>query len=99
MVCAQHRAVVVQFAREVKVRLSVVATMAPSERRYCALLRSHPGLLHMATPMWFSSWPDDALTAVATAELSFAELTPASPSGATTFRFGTFVLCVDRVKS
>ncbi len=48
--------------------------MSPSAKRYCALLRSHADLVHLATPLWFDAWPDSALAVIAAHELAAEKL-------------------------
>jgi hypothetical protein len=58
-------AAVLQFTREVKFRVHVVSTMAPSAHRCSRILSTIPDLVQLATPMYFHPWPPQALEAVA----------------------------------
>ncbi len=92
-----------QFTREVRFRLTVVASMTPSSKRYCSLLRSHGDLVHLATPMWFDPWPDSALAVIASHELAterlvFPEGTLYSQEESSPEVLGTYLGCVDGCK-
>jgi len=63
------------FIDQCKANLHVVLAFSPVSEAFRARLRSFPSLVNCCTIDWFTSWPDDALLAVAVRFLAEVEIT------------------------
>jgi len=63
------------FIERCKANLHVVLAFSPVSEAFRARLRSFPSLVNCCTIDWFTSWPDDALLAVAVRFLAEVEMT------------------------
>jgi dynein heavy chain len=63
------------FIEQCKQNLHVVLAFSPVSDAFRARLRSFPSLVNCCTIDWFTSWPDDALLAVAVRFLADVEMT------------------------
>ena len=63
------------FLERCKANLHVVLAFSPVSDAFRARLRSFPSLVNCCTIDWFTSWPDDALLAVANRFLAEVEMT------------------------
>ena len=63
------------FIERCKSNLHVVLAFSPVSDAFRARLRSFPSLVNCCTIDWFTSWPDDALLAVANRFLAEVEMT------------------------
>lgn len=62
------------FIQRVRDQLHVVLAMSPIGDAFRNRLRKFPSLVNCCTIDWFQSWPEDALTAVATRFLDDIEM-------------------------
>ena len=63
------------FVERCKANMHIVLAFSPVSDAFRARLRSFPALVNCCTIDWFTSWPDDALLAVAVRFLAEVEMT------------------------
>ncbi|VDM15555.1 unnamed protein product [Hydatigera taeniaeformis] len=64
------------FIQKTRDQLHVVLAFSPIGTAFRQRLRMFPSLVNCCTIDWFHSWPEDALTAVATRQLQSVEMSP-----------------------